>query len=108
MGSEAHCRVDYGGQSAEAKVLLETEEIIVRGAMKLRIPFKEMERVAADGDALTFREGRAGERAAFRREVRDSCYKTLKYDSHPFHFGRKTGSETKFGVGKAVIKSPLR
>jgi hypothetical protein len=55
MGSEAHCRVDYGGQSAEAKVLLETEEIIVRGAMKLRIPFKEIERVAADGDALTFR-----------------------------------------------------
>ncbi len=55
MGNEALCRVDYGGQSAQAKVLLETEELIVRGAMKLRIPFKEMEDVAADGDALTFR-----------------------------------------------------
>ena len=56
MGNEALCRVDYGGQAAaEAKVLLETEELIVRGTMRLRIPFKEMERVAADGDALTFR-----------------------------------------------------
>ena len=55
MGNEALCRVAYGGEAAEAKVLLETEEIIVRGAMKLRIPFKEGERVAADGGALTFR-----------------------------------------------------
>jgi len=55
VGNEALCRVDYGGRSAEAKVLLETDELIVRGAIKLRIPFKEMERVAADGGALTFR-----------------------------------------------------
>jgi hypothetical protein len=55
VGNEALCRVDYGGQSAEAKVLLETDELIVRGAIKLRIPFKEMERVAADGGVLTFR-----------------------------------------------------
>lgn len=55
MGNEALCRVDLGGSSAEARVLLETDELIVRGGMKLRIPFKEMERVAADGGALTFR-----------------------------------------------------
>jgi hypothetical protein len=55
MGNEALCRVDYAGQTAEAKVLLETDEVIVRGAMKLKIPFAEMERVAADGDALVFR-----------------------------------------------------
>lgn len=55
MGNEALCRVDLGGNSAEARVLLETDELIVRGGMKLRIPFKEMERVAADGGALTFR-----------------------------------------------------
>lgn len=55
MGNEATCRVELGGDSADAKVLLETDELIVRGGMKLRIPFKEMERVAADGGALTFR-----------------------------------------------------
>lgn len=55
MGNEALCRVDLGDNSAEARVLLETDELIVRGGMKVRIPFKEMERVAADGGALTFR-----------------------------------------------------
>ena len=55
MGNEATCRVEIGGDSADAKVLLETDELIVRGGMKLRIPFKEMERVAGDGGALTFR-----------------------------------------------------
>lgn len=64
MGNEALCRVDYGGKAAEAKVLLETEEIIVRGAMRLRIPFKEGERVAAEGDALTFRWNGAEARMA--------------------------------------------
>jgi hypothetical protein len=50
MGNEANCRVEVDGESAEAKVLLETEELIVRGAMKLRIPFRDVQSVdAADG-----------------------------------------------------------
>jgi bifunctional DNA-binding transcriptional regulator/antitoxin component of YhaV-PrlF toxin-antitoxin module len=55
MGNEAVCRVNVGDQSAEAKVLLETDEVVVRGALKLRIPFREMEAVAGEGQALTFR-----------------------------------------------------
>jgi hypothetical protein len=54
MGTEALCRVEYGGDAAEAKVLLETDELIIRGGMKLRIPFREMEQVAAEDGALTF------------------------------------------------------
>ncbi len=55
MGNEALCRVEYGGDAAEAKVLLETDELIVRGGIKLRIPFREMEQVAASDGVLTFR-----------------------------------------------------
>src|SRR5258706_15341187 len=55
MGNEALCRVEYGNDVAEAKVLLETDELIIRSGMKLRIPFREMEQVTAGDGALTFR-----------------------------------------------------
>jgi hypothetical protein len=52
MGNEALCRVELDGAAADAKVLLETDELIVRGAMKVRIPFAEITSLDADGDAL--------------------------------------------------------
>lgn len=51
MGAEATCRV-----SAELKVLLETDEVIVRG----RIPFSAITSVKADGGRLVLRTA-AGE-----------------------------------------------
>jgi hypothetical protein len=55
MGNEALCRVEIGGETAEAKALLETEEIIVRGALRAKIPFREAKDVAADGGVLRLR-----------------------------------------------------
>lgn len=55
MGNEVRCRVAIGDESAEAKALLETEELIVRGALRAKIPFREMQDVAADGGVLRFR-----------------------------------------------------
>lgn len=55
MGNEATCRVEVGDQSAEAKALLETEELIVRGAIKARIPFSEAKDVTGDGGVLRLR-----------------------------------------------------
>lgn len=55
MGNEATCRVEIGDQSAEAKVLLETEELIVRGGLKARIPFADAREVAAEGNVLRLR-----------------------------------------------------
>lgn len=50
MGNEALCRIDYDGASHEARALLETEEVIVRGALRLRVPFRQLrEAEAADG-----------------------------------------------------------
>ena len=55
MGNEATCRVDLGDQSAEAKALLETEELILRGALKAKIPFTEATDVTGDGGVLRLR-----------------------------------------------------
>jgi hypothetical protein len=50
MGLEAVCTVSSGSKRAEAKVLLETDFIAARGALRLQIPFREISSVsAADG-----------------------------------------------------------
>jgi hypothetical protein len=40
MGQEIKCRVDFSGKSSDGKALLETSEIIFRGAFRLKIPFQ--------------------------------------------------------------------
>lgn len=52
MGSEATCHVEFDGTGAEAKVLLETEAVIIRAPFKLTIPFKEVREARADGEVL--------------------------------------------------------
>lgn len=55
MGNEATCRITLGDQTAEAKALLETEELILRGALKARIPFAEAKNVSAEDGVLRLR-----------------------------------------------------
>lgn len=55
MGNEVLTRVEIGGEHAEARALLETEEVIVRGALKAKIPFKEMKDVRAEKGVLSLR-----------------------------------------------------
>jgi hypothetical protein len=55
MGNESLCRVEIGSESGNAKALLETEELIVRGAVRAKIPFREAKDVAADGGVLRLR-----------------------------------------------------
>ncbi len=55
MGNEVLTRVDLGGESAEARALLETEEVILRGALKARIPFRAMSGIRAEDGVLAFR-----------------------------------------------------
>ena len=50
MGREAQCRVDFGQESARGKALLETSEVLFRGAFRLKIPFQDIRALdAADG-----------------------------------------------------------
>ena len=52
MGNEATCRIEIDAKAADAKVLLETEELIVRGRPALRIPFKDAKNVSAANGVL--------------------------------------------------------
>ena len=51
MGRELQCRAKSGGKWIEGKALLETNEIIFRGDLRLKIPFTALESVVArDGE----------------------------------------------------------
>jgi hypothetical protein len=52
MGREARCVVRHAGQQAEAKALLEDDELIVRAPFRLTVPRSEIA-AAADGELLT-------------------------------------------------------
>jgi hypothetical protein len=54
MGREAACICDWGGTKSEVKALLETNEIILRGATRRRIPFSEIKQVKALAGRLRF------------------------------------------------------
>ena len=58
MGREAACTCDWAGTVAEVKALLETNELILRGEIRRRVPFSEMQRVKVQADCLCFRVGR--------------------------------------------------
>ena len=57
MGREANCVCNWGNGKYEVKALLEPPELIVRGAMRKRVPFAKMKHVTADGNMLCFSVG---------------------------------------------------
>ena len=52
MGREARCTVHHDGRTAEAKALLETDEVIVRSPFRLRIPLSEISLAVTEGEQL--------------------------------------------------------
>ncbi len=53
MGREVRCLVRSCGDEAEAKALLETDEVIVRSPFRLKVPRSDITGTAVDGDRLT-------------------------------------------------------
>jgi hypothetical protein len=54
MGRETRCLCRVGDAVAEALVLLETHEIILRGGIKRRFPLASVEAVRTEGEDLAF------------------------------------------------------
>lgn len=52
MGREATARITFGGQSAPGKILLESQELILRGTLRARIPRQDITGFAVEGDDL--------------------------------------------------------
>lgn len=57
MGREARCRARRGKQHGDVTALLETSEIIVRGAFRAVAPLAGLRNVRADGGTLRFWAG---------------------------------------------------
>ncbi len=57
MGREATCQVQWAAESGRAKVLLETHDLIVRGAIRRTVPIASLRQVAVSGDELRFHAG---------------------------------------------------
>jgi hypothetical protein len=60
MGREAVCTCDWGGTVAEVRALLESNELILRGDIRKRVAFHEINGVKVQSDGLCFSVG--GER----------------------------------------------
>ncbi len=52
MGAEAMCTAEFDGQRSEGKALLETDYVLFRGDFRLKIPFSEIRKIAADDSRL--------------------------------------------------------
>ena len=69
MGLEKTCEVEVGGKTATAKVQLEPGELIVRGALKMRIPLAEVTMYEAKGGKLRVTRRRILDLIQLRREA---------------------------------------
>jgi len=54
MGREATCKCNWAGTTAEVKAQLESTEMILRGAIRKRVPFNEIKNVKVESDRLRF------------------------------------------------------
>lgn len=57
MGREATVHCDWAGDSGQCKVLLETTDLIVRGAFRRKVPISSLRDVSVKGDELHFETG---------------------------------------------------
>ncbi|MDQ3282547.1 MAG: DUF3052 domain-containing protein [Acidobacteriota bacterium] len=91
MGTETRCRVEIDDQSSEAKVLLETDELILRGAVKARIAFRDAANVAADGGVLRLEWAQDGTTRAVRLHVGADAAKWAEKIRNPKTVAEKLG-----------------
>jgi len=61
VGQELECKVRFGGKAAVGKALLESEELLFRGGMRLKNPLSAMKSIQSAGGELRieFPEGTA-------------------------------------------------
>src|ERR1700758_1110869 len=52
MGQEIECKIRYQEQSEAGKAYLETDHLLIRGTARLKVLFKDMTKVAAEGGVL--------------------------------------------------------
>ena len=91
MGSESVCQVELDGTFAEAKALLETEELVVRSPFRLKIAFRDLTVVNADDEALVLKWAGHNLRLEIGREARKWADKIRNPKSVSDKIGIKAG-----------------
>lgn len=100
MGIEVNCLCHYEKLAFEVKALLESKEIILRGALKLRAPFNELGEVYEKNGDLVF--SFRGEE--YRLELGKECEKWLsKILAPPKSLSQKLGLKPETKIFKADI-----
>lgn len=57
MGDEARATLRYEGREVEGKALLETDELVFRGDVRLKVPFRSLSSVSAEDGRLALAWG---------------------------------------------------
>ncbi|MBN9017437.1 MAG: hypothetical protein J0H11_08480 [Rhizobiales bacterium] len=89
MGREASVQAEIGGETGEVRALLESSELILRGAIKRRYPKSELRDVIVEGEALRFTSGGEVVRLHLGARVAESWAKAIA--TPPPSLGAKLG-----------------
>lgn len=95
MGKEQTCNLVIDGHASTARVLLETDELIVRGELRTTIPFSSIDAVSVNDGALTL--SWSGREA--RLELGDHAAKWLHAIQNPKSVIDKIGIKAGQSVG---------
>jgi hypothetical protein len=101
MGREATCEVHWAGESGRAKVLLESQELIVRGTGDLSrrsVPFAALAEIEVRGEALCFRAGDEGVSLALGAAQAQSWAKKLTSPAPTLAAKLGIGAETRLAL----------
>jgi hypothetical protein len=98
MGREAICKCTWAGATAKVKALLETNELILRGEMRKRVPFSELKEVKARADGLCFRV--AGESVQLFLQAGQAAKWAAAIQAGPVPLSRKLGI-----TGQTIVRA---
>jgi len=121
MGREVTCLCRCGAEQGEVKALLESAEIILRGAIRRRVPLSDVSAIRTDGAHLMFKAGRdhvvleigAAEAAKWAEKMttpppslRDKL--GLNGDAKALVVGKVSDDALKVALSGATVKDPAK
>lgn len=78
MGLEAECTVRVGRRTSEGTALLESDVVVFRGGLALRIPFDGIKDLRVEGDDLVIVEGAQEARLTLGAPVAERWFRLIK------------------------------
>ncbi len=99
MGAEAMCTAEFDGHRSQGKALLETDYVLFRGDFRLKIPFSDIRKIAADDSHLTIQF--AGGEAKF--DLGPTSRKWMQKIQHPPSLFDKLGVKAGLRIALAGL-----